>query len=342
MNVRQIEVGYRSGIEALSADLMTEGYVHHVQDSWRVQTSHLPDGLASNTWNYSGGDTHVVNMTKVLECYAMIDLKGHTLTVDVIGRSRSLAMEALKQLRQDFTPAELDKNEVRVTFWVNTPRGPSGITREITVHKWADIERNYPNADEVEPLMRLPQEPEDGALIILEGPPGTGKTFAMRSMIAEMNDYLEFNFVVDPEQFLGDASYLMQSIIGEDTRWDKLEGITRKGKVFVFEDSGELLAKDAKVNVGQALSRLLNVCDGILGQGLQLYFLISTNEDVGTFHEAVTREGRLHSAVKFRDFTAKEASGWLGSTSSKRSLADLYAMKRGRKVHEKITTGFGG
>lgn len=53
-------------------------------------------------------------------------------------------------------------------------------------------------------------------------------------------------------------------------RWDGPQrrrelGPANRWKIVVLEDAGEFLAPDAKHLKGQALSRLLNVCDGVLG-----------------------------------------------------------------------------
>ena len=60
----------------------------------------------------------------------------------------------------------------------------------------------------------------------------------------------------------------------------------------VLEDTGELLAEDAHTRTGQALSRLLNVTDGVLGQGMNTIVLVSTNEPLGRLHPAIRRAGR--------------------------------------------------
>ena len=44
----------------------------------------------------------------------------------------------------------------------------------------------------------------------------------------------------------------------------------------------------AHADVGQGLARLLNVCDGMVGQGLRILILLTTNEDLGTMHPATS------------------------------------------------------
>ena len=80
-------------------------------------------------------------------------------------------------------------------------------------------------------------------------------------------------------------------------------------RVLVIEDAGELLREDAKSRVGQALSRLLNLGDGILGQGLRVIVLITTNEPIQRLHPALLRPGRCLSEIEFRKSTAAECGG---------------------------------
>jgi hypothetical protein len=51
-------------------------------------------------------------------------------------------------------------------------------------------------------------------------------------------------------------------------------------------------AADAKEQAGQGLSRFLNVVDSIIGQGLRVLILVTTNEPLRRLHPAVSRPGR--------------------------------------------------
>ena len=81
----------------------------------------------------------------------------------------------------------------------------------------------------------------------------------------------------------------------------------------MLEDADELLRADAKRETGQALSRLLNVADGFLGQGVRVLVLITTNEPLGRLHPAVIRPGRCLAEVEFTPLTAAESAAFLGS-----------------------------
>ena len=103
----------------------------------------------------------------------------------------------------------------------------------------------------------------------------------------------------------------------------------RGWRLLVLEDTGELLAADAKARTGQGLSRLLNVVDGIVGQGLRVLVLVTTNERLGELHPAVARPGRCAALVEFPPFPQPEAESWraargLPADSGEATLAELF------------------
>jgi hypothetical protein len=114
----------------------------------------------------------------------------------------------------------------------------------------------------------------------------------------------------------------------------------------VLEDSGEYLAPDAKHVAGQALSRLLNVCDGVLGQATRSLVLVTTNEAVGALHPALSRPGRCLAQTEFHELGRDEIVEWCGARdltapeAGRASLADLYAHAEGRSP-DRRTAAFG-
>ena len=102
----------------------------------------------------------------------------------------------------------------------------------------------------------------------------------------------------------------------------------------------ELLAVDAKRQGGQGLARLLNLVDGLIGQGLRIGVLITTNDPLTGFHPAVSRPGRCGAAIAFDAFDQEEADQWLAGEGvaaqrrDKTSLAELLAIRDGRSLPE--------
>lgn len=114
----------------------------------------------------------------------------------------------------------------------------------------------------------------NGQLLLLYGPPGTGKTTALRALAREWLPWCETDCVLDPEALFNDPRYLMEAALGDEDD----QGASR-WLLLLLEDCDELIASDAKRASGQALSRLLNLTDGLLGQGRNVLVAITTNED---------------------------------------------------------------
>jgi Domain of unknown function (DUF5925)/ATPase family associated with various cellular activities (AAA) len=115
--------------------------------------------------------------------------------------------------------------------------------------------------------------------------------------------------------------------------------------LLVLEDCDELLRGDAKARSGQAMSRLLNICDGALGQGMRVMVCITTNEAINSVHPAIIRPGRCLANVAIGRFSKAEATAWLGTDRGiKRdgaTLAELLELQSGRDVINASTASTG-
>ena len=132
--------------------------------------------------------------------------------------------------------------------------------------------------------------------------------------------------MLDPEAFFGSPEYLMQVVADEDL-WDPRSVSTSRWKVLVVEDADELIRADARVDAGASMSRLLNLTDGILGHGLRVLLLITTNEAMRGLHPAVIRPGRCLADVQFRPFAHRggDVAGRSGhGPRGELTLAELY------------------
>jgi hypothetical protein len=101
--------------------------------------------------------------------------------------------------------------------------------------------------------------------------------------------------------------------------------------VLVVEDADDLIRADARQAAGAALGRVLNLTDGILGYGLRVLLLITTNEPIRGLHPAVVRPGRCLADVQFSLFTRRQAAEWLEGRAEPPgrdvSLAELYRIR---------------
>jgi hypothetical protein len=95
------------------------------------------------------------------------------------------------------------------------------------------------------------------------------KTHALRAPAWECRRWCRFHYTTYPESFLDQSRYLLDVVLdtdgdGEDGARDREPHAQDRWRLLLLEDTGELLTPDAKERVGQGLSRLLNLADGLI------------------------------------------------------------------------------
>ena len=198
-------------------------------------------------------------------------------------------------------PAPDDK--IHVEFSYKNPMGET-YNRTLDAPRWAEIAGNYPPGvrDQLARLITSTPEETAGKVAVLHGVPGTGKTSFLRSLTSEWRDKAHLTYIIDTEEFFGDSAYMMNLVMNARSgTWN----------IFLCEDAEEFLDVQAKKKVGQSLARLLNLGDGMLGQGMKIMLMFTTNVAQVNLNDAITRKGRCFFEGHLRAFKESEASAWM-------------------------------
>lgn len=290
-------------------------------------------GLEGAEWEYRTAHWSISAMKFGDNGIAAITMSSGQITAIIYTDQADTAEEIIDRLKLLYPILESDDPEVvPVHFWTDGPNGPEATVRNLKVPDWNNISDNYAgNArSALSKVMNDKWRPgNSGQLLLWLGQAGTGKTTALRALAKEWKEWCEIHYIVDIEQFFGShgAKYMMGVLLGANA----YESDEEKYRLIVLEDAGEMLAADARTKVGQSLSRLLNIVDGLIGQGLNVMILATSNEELGKLHEAVSRPGRCAVRIKFSPLNAKETEQWMEKHNveakvSNKTLAELYAM----------------
>lgn len=322
------------------SELLDRRLVHVAQDNFRGESApaKLSElGTAVLVRSDPRGDEVEALLRLGDGAIALVDSGHRHVRIEVAAGSREDAARWARGLRAALATEPPMPERVSIAFWMRGDAGGDVRHREIDAESFGEIAENY-SAPVRAALKRLIARgaPERGRLILWRGEPGTGKSHALRALVRAWTPWCSAHFIMDPEELLGRGGAYMLDVL----TWDgDDESAQSRWRLLILEDAGELIAADARTTTGQALSRLLNVADGLLGQGTRTLLLITTNEPVGRLHPATRRPGRCLADIEFTPLSCAEANAWLTAHGYERrvdrptALAELFEESGDGAVH---------
>ena len=182
-----------------------------------------------------------------------------------------------------------------------------------------DISKNY--NDDFKPIYDdivnfLNSDERKSGLIVLNGDPGTGKTYLIRHLVTRcQNPYI----LIPPSIASSLASPEFITFL-----------IENKDSVFILEDCEQII-KDRNFNeFSSAVSSVLNMSDGLMSDIFNGKFICTFNADISSIDEAILRKGRCFANYKFGKLSADKVKVLLNERGIEldeyedMTLADIY------------------
>ncbi|MBV9869108.1 MAG: AAA family ATPase [Frankiaceae bacterium] len=205
-------------------------------------------------------------------------------------------------------PEDKPDSKRRVSVSFTDGGGPSRYLK-IDVRPWEEVRGLYPGDVQaaLDSLVTYrPAAAEARRLMVWRGPAGTGKTTAIRALAAAWRSWADPVVVTDPERLVVDPNYLRRTVLDEQNGG--------KWQFIILEDAEALLSR---ATGSDGIGRLLNLSDGLLGQGLRSLFLLTTNQPIASINPAIVRPGRCLANLEFGPLSAAEAASILGRPVSR-------------------------
>ena len=187
-----------------------------------------------------------------------------------------------------------------------------------------EVLRDYDRA-----CVELSSKTPNGRLLLIAGEPGTGKTYLLRGLVKEVSASA---FVIVQPDTLASLSGpgLLSSVMS--LREDR----SKDGPIVMLcEDADELLVTRKMDNMS-AISAFLNLCDGMIGEALDVRIVATTNAKDISIDVALRRPGRMIGYMRTKALSEAQAASVFRRLMPEvklpelrgKTLADVYVAAR--------------
>lgn len=156
-------------------------------------------------------DSSVAVLARLPDATVHIEAYSRGTTIRIAATTHTRAEELAESLRSVVPDPPLGTVSVRI--WHHScDRSATSADRSIAAPRWAAIAENYPPAarTSLHALAALTRQAGTGKLILWHGPPGTGKTTALRSLMRTWSTWCQPQYISDPEKFFAEPGYMTQ------------------------------------------------------------------------------------------------------------------------------------
>ena len=362
----QIESGHQVGLQewiynfVVKNNLSSHGTIVNAYNSFDFEAEKLTlEEISKNikyplvvkTKNYSSHE----------ERFVFSDLRNNFLSIELDFKANnghywhfSDKEQNIKDFEQFIKQGFVQKNKSNNVYVISTSR--SGLSLHSMGTMDVALEPSNYSPEVVEAydyiLDEFQKKEPYGRLAIVNGPPGVGKSFMLRSLLSSIKDSL---IILLPAKMVGDIdSPGIIKLLSEERYYGELEELGKEKIknmpiIFVLEDADACLVPRDDGNMS-TISSFLNYSDGIFGSMLDMRIIATTNADKIQFDSALMRPGRLCKHIRVGHLSKEQASAVYKRLTDKDkvydqevSLAEVYGdayNKKTEKIKKTKALGF--
>jgi len=235
----------------------------------------------------------------------MVLIQEPNVLIEVYAKRRKLEVELMGSVEevlawQKIFESKFVKAENLIT-WVYNTRGDEV---QIPLNYRPLINSAYPWIKENPSNFITNYLSSDASILILIGPPGTGKTTFIKNIIHQSGGGARVSY---SEDILAGDDFFAQFIDGDDD-------------IMVMEDADNFLASRQDGNT--MMHKFLNVSDGLISAASKKIIFSTNLPNISDIDPALMRPGRCFDTIQFRKLTREESKQVYTEVNSDRQLPD--------------------